>query len=67
MQYDSEGDHAIFFCDSLCNYWLHRRCAGPLKHAFTTVVNPTNPYLCPNYTALKQVSFITALKVTILD
>ena len=40
------GDDSIQ-CDGVCATWLHRRCAGLSKEAFTSVSKSNDPFFCP--------------------
>ena len=42
----NEGEDAIF-CEGECQIWLHRKCIGLTKKAFTLIGNSKEPYLCP--------------------
>ena len=34
-------------CDGSCATWLHRRCAGLSKEAFSIICKSSNPFFCP--------------------
>ena len=40
------GEDAIF-CEGECRVWLHRKCVGLTKKAYTVIGNSEEPYLCP--------------------
>ena len=42
----NEGEDAIF-CEGECQIWLHRKCVGLTKNAFTLISSSKEPYLCP--------------------
>lgn len=42
----NEGEDAIF-CKGECQIWLHRKCVGLTKNAFTLLNKSKEPYLCP--------------------
>ena len=41
----TEGQDAIF-CESQCNTWLHRKCAGISKAVFKALENSKSPFYC---------------------
>ena len=42
----NEREDAIF-CEDECQIWLHRKCVGLTKNAFTLIGSSKEPYLCP--------------------
>lgn len=41
----ADGQDAIF-CESTCNTWLHRKCAGITKMVFKALENSESPFYC---------------------
>ena len=41
------GEEAIE-CDGICASWLHRRCAGLSRAAFTMASKSSDPFFCPH-------------------
>ena len=60
------GQDAIY-CDGQCQTWIHRRCAGLSKLAFTNLCESSckNPFYCPNCRLEQQSLEISSLKSAI--
>ena len=41
-----KGQESIL-CDGPCKSWIHRRCAGMSKAAFSSISKSTDPFFCP--------------------
>lgn len=59
--------HDSIFCDGECQSWIHRRCAGLSKLAFSKLcsVSNTKPFYCPNCRLEQQSLEISELKSTL--
>ena len=55
------GDDSIF-CEGGCSAWLHRRCAGLSKSAFTAVSKSDKPFKCPQCKLQELESEVSSLK-----
>ena len=55
------GDDAIF-CESTCNSWLHRQCAGLSKAAFDVLSVSESPFYCPHCRLQRYESQLSDLK-----
>ena len=65
----NEGEDAIF-CEGECQIWLHRKCVGLTKNAFTSISNSNEPYLCPycsNNYYKKEIKELNELVKTLSD
>ena len=45
---DSNNGHDAVYCEGICKGWLHRRCAGLSKAAFSAVCQSDDQFLCPH-------------------
>ena len=57
----NEGEDTIF-CKGKCQIWLHRKCVGLTKNAFTFISKSREPYLCPYYSNNHYKKEISKLK-----
>ena len=44
---DAEGQKAIY-CESMCNTWLHRQCAGLSQTLYKLYQGGDDPFHCPH-------------------
>lgn len=56
-----EGQEAIF-CESLCNSWLHRQCAGLSQALYKLYQDGDDPFFCPHCRLTTQESQLRELK-----
>ena len=61
----TNGQQAIF-CESICNSWLHRQCAGLSEVLFNKYAKSEGPFYCPHCRLIAQDSQLQELK-TIVD
>ena len=59
-----EGQQAIF-CESICNSWLHRQCAGLSEALFNKYATIEDPFYCPHCRLISQDSQLQELKATV--
>ena len=59
-----EGQQAIF-CESICNSWLHRQCAGLSEALFNKYATIEDPFYCPHCQLISQDSQLQELKATV--
>ena len=60
----TKGQDSVF-CDSVCNTWLHRGCAGLSKPAFKKIVASNDPFYCPHCSLAQHKNEIYALKAIV--
>ena len=51
------------YCEGTCDAWLHRRCAGLSKTAFTLLQNTSTPFHFPHYQLKSYELIISNLKL----
>ena len=61
---DAEGQEAIY-CESICDAWIHRQCAGPSKTLYEVYQNGDDPFYCPHCRLAIQEQKLHELKSTI--
>ena len=44
---DAEGQEAIY-CESTCNAWIHRQCAGLSQTLYKVYQDGDDPFYCPH-------------------
>ena len=59
-----EGQQSIF-CESICNSWLHRQCAGLSEPLFNKYATIEDPFYCPHCRLITQDSRLQELKATV--
>ena len=58
---DTEGQDAIF-CESACNSWIHRQCAGLSQALFKKYEEREDPFYCPHCRLIIQDSQLQELR-----
>ena len=58
---DTEGHEAIY-CESTCNSWIHRQCAGLSKTLFKKLEESDEPFCCPHCRLVLQDKQLQELK-----
>ena len=61
---DTEGQEAIY-CESTCNGWIHRQCAGLSRILFKAYEDGDDPFYCPRCHLTLQEQQLLELKLTI--
>ena len=63
---DSDGQEAIF-CESICNSWIHRQCAGLSQALFKILEESEEPFYCPHCRLIAQDKQLRELKTMVED
>jgi len=58
---ETEGQEAIF-CESACNSWIHRQCAGLSQALFKKYEEREDPFYCPHCRLIMQDSQLQELR-----
>ena len=58
---DTEGHEAIF-CESTCNSWIHRQCAGLSQTLYKIFEESDEPFYCPHCRLVSQDKQLRELK-----
>ena len=61
---DTEGHEAIY-CESTCNAWIHRQCAGLSQTLYKMLQEGEDPFYCPHCRLSIQENQLQELKSTI--
>ena len=61
---DAEGQEAIY-CESTCNGWIHRQCAGLSQILYKAYQDRDDPFYCPHCRLALQEQQLLELKSTI--
>ena len=54
-----------FFCEGVCQRWLHRWCAGVTSERYVVLSSIEDPFLCPSCTVAGQQAAMTAQQADI--
>ena len=52
----------LFFCEGVCQRWLHRWCAGVTSERYVVLSSVEDPFLCPSCTVAGQQADIACLR-----
>jgi len=61
---ETEGQEAIY-CESICNAWIHRQCAGLSQALFKKYEEVDEPFYCPHCRLITQDAQLQDLKCVV--